>query len=191
MKINKDELKPNEISESTKTSMRTRIIAALVGLVIVLPAFFLGDWFFFALIVVLSVIAFWEIVHCGKKAYSFWLYAITIILGVVMVNWPLLQGLIANFSHGHAYEYFTSLNVSLVPMFIGICLLFLVVILHDSFTVRDGCYIIAMVLIVSLGLQSLLFVRFFPSFVNQNPRDGWFNAFDNFFYIFQIVFFYC
>ena len=170
----------NEISQSTKSSMKTRIITAIVALILVVPLFIIGDWLFFAFILFVSVVAFWEIVNCGKKDYSFWLYFVTIALGVIMVNWPLIQGLIGKSSHGHVYEYFTSINLSLAAMFIGICLLFLVVILHQSFTVRDGCYIIAMVIIVSLGLQSLLFVRFFPSLVNVNPRTGWFNGFDNF-----------
>lgn len=178
-------IQPNEINSATKSSMRTRIIAALVGLVVVLPPFFLGDWFFLALILAITVIAMWEIVHCGKNGYSFWLYFITITIGVLLVNWPLLQGLIndliqGNPSHGHAFDYFRSMYLSLPLMFIGICLLFLVVILHESFTVRDGCYVIAMVVIVSLGLQALLFVRYFPSYVNNDPRTGWFNAFDNF-----------
>ena len=170
----------NEISQSTKASMKTRIIAAIVALIIVVPLFIIGDWLFFAFILFVSVVAFWEIVNCGKKDYSFWLYFVTITLGIIMVNWPLIQGLIGKSTHGHVFEYFNTINLSLVAMFIGICLLFLVVILHQSFTVRDGCYIIAMVIIVSLGLQSLLFARYFPSFINTNERTGWFNGFDNF-----------
>ena len=180
----KKEIRPNEISEGTKTSMRTRIITALVALVIVLPAFFLGDWFFLALILFFSVVGFWEIVRCGKKAYSFWLYFVTITVGVLCVNWPLFQGLIndliqGNPTQGHAFDYFRSMSLSLPIMFIGICLLFLVVILHQSFTVKDGCFFVAMVVIVSLGLQGLLFARFFPSLVNTTERN-WFNGFDNF-----------
>lgn len=170
----------NEISQSTKASMKTRIIAAIVALMLVVPLFIIGDWLFFAFILFVSVVAFWEIVNCGKKDYSFWLYFVTITLGIIMVNWPLIQGLIGKNTHGHVFEYFNTINLSLVAMFIGICLLFLVVILHQSFTVRDGCYIIAMVIIVSLGLQSLLFARYFPSFINTNERTGWFNGFDNF-----------
>lgn len=180
MKHNTTELKLNEISDATKKSLKTRVISAIVGLIIVLPSFFLGDWLFFALILFVTVVAMYEIVNCGKKAYSFWLYFVTITVGILMVNWPLIQGLIADHTRSHAFEYFTSLNISLIAMFIGFCLLFLVVILHQSFTVRDGCYFIAMVLIVALGLQSLLFVRFFPSFINTNPRSGWFNGFDHF-----------
>ena len=181
---NNNVVKPNEISEGTKMSMKTRIIVAVIGLCVVLPPFFLGDWFFLALVLALTVIGCWEIVHCGKKGYSFWLYFVTITVGVLCVNWPLFQGLIndliqGNPSHGHAFDYFRSMYLSLPVMFIGICLLFLVAILHQSFTVKDGCFITAMVVIVSLGLQGLLFVRYFSSFINNQPRD-WFNSFDNF-----------
>ena len=181
---NNNVVKPNEISEGTKMSMKTRIIVAVIGLCVVLPPFFLGDWFFLALVLALTVIGCWEIVHCGKKGYSFWLYFVTITVGVLCVNWPLFQGLIndliqGNPSHGHAFDYFRSMYLSLPVMFIGICLLFLVAILHQSFTVKDGCFITAMVVIVSLGLQGLLFVRYFSSFINNQPRD-WFNGFDNF-----------
>ena len=184
MKKGNIDLTPNEISEGTKSSMKTRIIVAAIALVLVLPLFFLGDWFFLGLILAFTVIGFWEVVHCGKRAYSFWLYFVTITVGVLCVNWPLIQGLIndliqGNPTHGHVFEYFRSMALSLPVMFIGLCLLFLVVILHQSFTVKDGCFITAMVVIVSLGLQGLLFVRYFPSLVNKEPRN-WFNAFDNF-----------
>ena len=184
MKVKKivEDLKPNELSESTKVSMRTRIISALVGLVVVVPPFLLGDWFFFALILAVTIISLFEAVRCGgKKAhFTVWMYLTTIVIGTLMVNWPLLQGLISDLSYGHAYNYFTSMNISLILTFIGICALFLVVILHDDFTVKHGCYIISMVLIISIGLQSILFVRFIPSVVNTEPRDGWFNSFDHF-----------
>lgn len=181
MKNNNIDLKPNEISEGTKKSLKVRVISALVALVIALPSIFIGDWLFYAFVTFISIVAFWEIVHCGKGSYSFWLYFVTILLGVVMVNWPLFQGLINNVaSNGHIFDYYNSLNLSLVPLFIGVCLLFLVVILHENFTVRDGCYIIAIVVVVSLGLQSALFLRCFPSYINANPRTGWFNGYDHF-----------
>ena len=62
-----EELKPNNLSKDTKVSMRTRIISAIIGLVIVVPPFILGDWFFFALILFASFIAFFEAVRCGGK----------------------------------------------------------------------------------------------------------------------------
>ena len=174
------DIKPNEITEATKTSMKTRIITGIVGLCIIVPMIILGDWFFAALVLALTIIGFYETVNCGKKAYSFWLYFVTITVGVLLVNWPFLRSVVAGVSSSHAYDYFGSMELSMIIIFLGVSLLFMVVILHQSFTVRDGCYITAMVIIISLGLQSLLFVRYFPSFINHSERSGWFNAFDNF-----------
>ena len=75
------------------------------------------------------------------------------------------------------------MNISLVLLFVGAALLFFLVILNPNFTVKDGCFIIAIVLIVSLGFQSVLFARYFPSILlDQTTRDSlpWFNNFDNF-----------
>ena len=170
----------NEINESTKKSLKTRVISALVGLVVIIPPIILGDWFMVALVLAVVIIGLFEMIHCGKKEGSFWLYFVTILIGVLMVNWPIIQSFMSGTVHPHAYEYFPSLNLPLVLIFVGICMLFLIVILHTNFTVKDGCFIIAMVLLISLGLQSVLYVRFFPSFINQEPRSGYFNLFDSF-----------
>ena len=84
----------NHLSKEAKTTMRTRLISAGIGLVVVLPPFFLGDWLFFALMLAVTILSMYEIIRCGKRKYSFWLYFITIILGVLIVNWPVCLGLI-------------------------------------------------------------------------------------------------
>ena len=180
MKLKKPEIQHNELSKETKVSMKTRIISAIIGLIIVVPLLIIGDWFFLALIFAITVIGLYEAVRCGKGTFSVWLYIVTIIIGVLMVNWPIFRGLINDLSYGHAYNYFTSMDISLVLVFAGVCLLFLVVIVHPSFTVKDGFFIIAMVIIISMGFQAVLFTRFFPSYINATPREGWFNSFDNF-----------
>lgn len=177
------QIQVNDISEATKVSMKTRIISAIVGLAIVVPLFVLGDWFFFALILAVTGIGMYEIIRCGKGKFSPWLYVLTIIIGLLIVSWPIFQGLINKFasSNGHVFDYYSSLLLSLPLLFISICLLFLVVINHADFTVKDGTYIITMVIIVSLGMESLLFVRYFPSVIaNPAVHDLWFNGFDNF-----------
>ncbi len=175
------DLTPNEITESTKKSLKTRIISGVIAGLIAAPSFIIGDWVIYAFAMFLAVVAFWEIIHCGKGSYSFWLYFVSILLGVVMVNWPLIQGLVNQVpSQGHIFDFFSTVCMPIVPFFIGVCALFLIVILHENFTVRDGCFISAVVLIVALGLQSCLFVRFFPSYINQNARTGWFNGYDHF-----------
>ena len=58
-------LQPNELSTETKHSMKTRIISALVGVVIVVPLLLLGDFFIFGLVGVATIIGTYEIVHCA------------------------------------------------------------------------------------------------------------------------------
>lgn len=181
MKKHNIDIKPNQLSGDLKVSMRTRIISAIVGIIIVFPLFFLGDWFFLAFMVFATSVAMYEIIRCGKRDGSIWLYLVTIVLGIVMVNWPLFSGLVGGITSSHAYDYFSTIHISLWVLFIGICLLFLLVIIYPNFTVKDAFYVTSMVLIVSLGLQAVLFCRYFPSVLNATPRETWFNAFDHFF----------
>ena len=177
------QIQVNELSETTKVSMKTRIITAIVGLAIVVPLFIIGDWLFFAFALVATGIGMYEVIRCGKGNYATWLYVLAIVIGLLIVSWPLIQGLINKFasSHGHVYDYYSSIFLSLPLLFIAVCLLFLAVIIHPSFTVKDGTYVITMVIIVSLGIESLLFVRYFPSVISDpSVHDPWFNSFDNF-----------
>ena len=182
MKNKENQIQVNELSEATKVSMKTRIITAIVALAVVVPLFILGDWFFFAFVLAATGIGMYEIVKCGKGNYSIWLYVLTIVIGLLIVSWPLIQGLINRFSssNGHVYDYYSSIFLSLPLLFISICLLFLAVIVHKDFTVKDGTYIITMVIIVSLGMESLLFVRYLPSVIaDPSVHNPWINGFDN------------
>ena len=57
----------NELTDGAKKSMRTRIISAIVGLGIIVPALFLGDWIYFAVITFALGVACYEILGCTNK----------------------------------------------------------------------------------------------------------------------------
>lgn len=181
-----EHIKPNEITEQTKTSMKTRIIAALVGAAIIVPPFIIGDWFFLILTITALVIGLVEIVNTAKKDYSVLLYVMTLVVGVLITYWPVMVSCI-QISHGvieggfspHIYSYFRGLSISVPALFVGICLLFLTVVLHESFTVRDACFLIAMVVVIAIGIQSMLYLRYLPCYLNNESREL-FNHFDNF-----------
>ena len=61
---------PNELSNDTVVSMRTRIITAIVAIAIVLPSVLFGDWAFFALISTALVFGVIETIRCAKRKYS-------------------------------------------------------------------------------------------------------------------------
>ena len=53
----------NDLSKEQKSSMLVRVITALVLVALVVPCIFLGGWFFFGLIAVVSLICGYELVH--------------------------------------------------------------------------------------------------------------------------------
>ncbi len=171
--MTKNEIKVNDLSKETKVSMKKRIIGGVVALAIILPSILLGDWFFFALSLVITFIAMFEIVDCGKRQYSIWLYIIAILLGFLCVYWPVFKALFTgDFDSGswHIYLYFDKIYISLAIVLIGIILLFLMVILKENFTVRDACFLFTFILIIALGIQSIIYIRFIPISHAVNPQ---------------------
>ena len=191
--MNKNEqiIKPNEITKSTKASMKTRIITAVVGIAVIVPFIFLGDWFDAALVVVLSVLSTIEIIRCLKVKksvpYLIGLNLISIVLCLFMVFWPFLIELFKTITSNtwfHLYSYFSQLHISVLLVFIGFALLFLMVVFFSSFTVRDATFLFTMLVVISFGLQSLLFLRFYPSYIHWLPDNDFtaplFNLYDSF-----------
>ena len=66
----KRELRVNELSKETKNNLVSRIIIAVCIVVLILPCILLGDYFLFALTLLLSLITTHEI---AKAPQSFWL----------------------------------------------------------------------------------------------------------------------
>ena len=180
--MTQNDFKPNELTPQTKASMKTRIIASLIGLAIIIPLIFLGDWFTLVLAMFLLIVGVIEIVNTAKKDYSVLLYVISIIAAILITVWPAIVSLIDQIHGGnvsfHIFDYFGGIALSTPALIVGISLLFLTVVLHSSFTVRDACFLIAMVLVIALGIQCILYIRYLPSILNKTPREGFFNLFD-------------
>ncbi len=185
-----NELTPNELSNETKASMKTRIISAVVGILLVIPLIFLGDFFFFALVGFAVVVGTYEIVHCAKKKYNPALYIVAIVLALMLTYWPIIFTL-PNFfgqnaelaaSNWRLYSAFYRLYLSIAVVALGAFGLFVMVIIDKGFTVRDACFMFTMILITMLGLQSALYVRYIPSvFYHNQPTatNAYFNWYDN------------
>ncbi len=188
MRKRNNTIQPNEISESTKASLKTRVISAIVGLIIIIPAIVIGDWYFFAIVAFCTFVANFEIVKCAKKKYSVWLYIVTIFLAFLIVYWPFFRGFV--FEHiqpngtMRLYEWIKAPYLPLTIIFVGAALLFFIVVCHPSLTVKDACYIFSFVILVCLGMQSIMYLRYIPSQVhsslNGGPNSNYFNIFDNF-----------
>lgn len=185
------ELTPNTLSEKTKHSLKIRLIAGLIATAIIIPPIFLGDWIFFAFICAIVFMSFFELVDCGKRQYSLWLYIVTILIGYVLVFWPIFRDLLTgelDSGSWHVYRHFETLYLSILVSFAGAVLLFLMVIVDKNFTVRDACFFFTFSIIIALGIQSLCYVRFIPS-IGKSSSD--FNVLEGFrscpFFIYVIL----
>ena len=173
-------LQLNKISESTKKSFHTRVITAIVGISIIIPAIFLGDWLFFAVIVFALGVGVVELIKCAKKKYSRWAYVATFILCLALVIWPMI-GMLMNhtlWDSGHVYSGYDRLYISVLVLIVSIFALFYVIMWDENFTVRDACFIFAVGFLMAMGFQALLFLRYFPTsgiFNYSHPSDSFYN----------------
>ena len=180
----------NEINADMKKSMKTRILTAIFGTILVLPIMFVGDWLFFGLAVFFASIGAYEIIHSNKKDFSIWLYIVSILLVLAFMLWPFLKSIRNDVDLSHVYNTFSALYLSNIIMFVGIVALFLVVILNTAITVTDACYYFVFLLIVALGIQASLYVRYVPSLYNHEPRSyiNWFDNFESSSLLFYVIF---
>ena len=172
----------NKITDEAKASLKVRVISAIVGLAIIIPAIILGDWLFFVEVFAFVAIASFEIVHCAKKKYSKWLYGCTFVAMEAICFWPVFRNLVVNqglFGDGHIYPYFDSLYISVILLVVSIFALFYIIMWDENFTVRDACSIFTIGILVALGFQGLAFVRFYPAAL-MNPESGFYNISNTF-----------
>ena len=189
--INKEDLRktrtyqPNELTPELKVSLKTRIISAIVCILIALPCVLIGDIPFALFIGFCLFVANFEIVRCAKGKYSKMLYTYAFIIAFLVAYWPTVAN-IRDWNNWRIFEGFSTLKISITMLSIGAFALFFVVLVDKNFTVRDACFIFSLGVLISLGVQCVLFLRYFPSYVYHHPKNGipgpsvgYFNVYDN------------
>jgi len=161
MKRNSKLIQPNELSDSVKSSMKTRTIAGIIGLIPCVLGIFVGDWLFFALILFAVAVCVYEILGVVDKRNPPVAIAYFITLALITF-FPVIKGLVDKDIENswHIYVYFTQISVPLILLIVGVFVLFLLAVLYTDFTVRDACFLFTLGLMIAFGLQSLLFLRF-------------------------------
>lgn len=180
----------NKINDEAKVALKTRIISAIVGLAVVIPAVIMGDWIFFALMIAIIGIASWEIVHCAKKKYSIWLYIFTAVAMYALCFWPVFRKLFTDgmIGQGHIYSYFDSLYISFLIIVLSMFALFYIVMWDENFTITHVCYILTVGTLTALGFQSLCFIRFYPALLQGNT-EGFYNVTNTFGSMLPMIYF--
>jgi phosphatidate cytidylyltransferase len=163
----------NKITEKTKKSFRIRTITAIVLLLLCVPCLVLGEFSFFASILVILVAATYEFVHVlRKKKYPKFVNIFTYLMTISLAFWPYFKSLYlaiyhnanvktAVFSYGYNFLT-TNIEISTIGIAILILVLYLFSILYDDFTVGDVGYLSGTSLLLILGIQSFFFLRYSP-----------------------------
>ena len=160
----------NELTDGAKKSMRTRIISAIVGLGIIVPALFLGDWIYFAVITFALGVACYEILGCTNKRT-----VVTVIVYFIFVAliayWPLFRTMaISGAAISKIDQYYQMIYLPIIVMVVGVFLVFLLTVIYKDFTVHDACFMITMAILVGFGFQCLFYLRCYPITLYENAE---------------------
>ena len=172
--VQRHELQPNELSEKTKKSMKTRIISAIVLALIVVPAIFLGDWFYFSLMTLAMAFACFEILGCAGKR-TIVIYIIYFLFVALIAYWPMFKGIVVKAAdYSKVDTYFIQIVLPLVPIMVGTFVLFWLTVIYKDFSVVDASFLVTMAVIIGMGFQCLLYLRYFPMHRLGIPdNDAW------------------
>ncbi|MDD3099036.1 MAG: phosphatidate cytidylyltransferase, partial [Bacilli bacterium] len=169
--MNKDTYKftPNELTADTKATMKTRIITSVILALLCLPCVFIGGWFFFGLMFIVVALATHEIVTVERKRrFSLFIYIFCYIVMFSLVYWVFIKNQVLQYRDSpQTYVFaiergFNTLSVSTIAIAVAAGIFFLVVLANEKFTILDACYLFTMIVVVALGMQAVLFMRYYP-----------------------------
>ena len=152
---------PNELSNATVVSMRTRIITALIAIAIVLPAAIIGDWLVFGVVCLACGFGVVEIIRCAKTKYSKLLYVVGFILAILILMWPFFRSIPLK-DGWRIFDSYNLLYVSATILIVGIGMSAGAIITDKNFTIIDACFIFTTIFLISFGFQCILFLRYYP-----------------------------
>ncbi len=152
--------------------MKQRLITAAVLLAICVPLLILGGYFLAIAVAIIGCYAGYELVSLKTKSFEKQLYPVgvyvIVFIGIftllflnytfegntVVLNFDFKQGIMTNigFSIGNLALFFILLLCSCV--------------ISKDCKIMDACYLFTMVVVLTLGLQSFLYIRSLP--LNEN-----------------------
>ncbi|MBP5694471.1 MAG: phosphatidate cytidylyltransferase [Bacilli bacterium] len=166
----------NELNVDAKHTMRERIIVGLILTAIVVPCIVFGNYIFAALVGAAAIISCHEVINTPQsieKRFHRILYVFAYIMMVLMIFYIVFKNNMIDLKHqidaGTSSNFyfdltrqFTGIQFSLTWFFISISFFLLTVLFDKNFTIADAFYFTMMLTIVSIGFQSLLYVRYAP-----------------------------
>ncbi|MCD8209896.1 MAG: phosphatidate cytidylyltransferase [Coprobacillus sp.] len=174
----------NQIDQNQKKSIVTRTISALVLVAIALPCIFLGDWFVFALALALAVFASYEMSKCVQPTHKWLVTCIALVIELLIMAWPIFSEMINNYAEVYnssfrIYIPFEGLSLSAIVLVVGLLFLVLTSLCDKTFTFKSALFLFAYLLLIGLGLQCALYVRYIPQITSPGDSGDYFNLYDS------------
>ncbi len=182
-KMSKHHIEVNHLDEKKKKSLGNRLIVAGILALVGIPAIVLGGWFYFGFITIMLIGAVYEIVHTSRKKYPWYVWVFTYLIAIAFGYWVFFKDNLSSYYvardagtldtwHISLELHFDSLYLSVFAIAIAIGGYFLFSIFNENFTSGDVGYFVTMTLLVGLGFQALLFVRYYPFAYGSSNTPG-------------------
>lgn len=163
----------NEISASAKKSLIARIITGVVLALVCVPCLVLGSWYFFGLTVIVTIFASFEIVKASnlKGLLKILIYFVTIVFALGIIYYCMFQknidsiqniGFDAFKEKDFLFKSFGDINLSIMIITFMCAVYFLISFACEPFNIAYVFYFVTMLIVIAIGIQSLLFLRFSP-----------------------------
>lgn len=164
----------NEISQSAKKSLLARTLTAIVLALVCVPCLILGGWHYFFLGVVIAVFSAYEIVKATnlKGLIRILIYFVTILFTVGIIYYAMYAKNIDSFRSQGAQAFkdsnflvnsFSEISLSIMLITLMCAVYFLISFSSEPFNIAYVFYFVTMVLVIAIGVQSFLFLRYSPT----------------------------
>ncbi len=177
----------NTLDEKKKKSMTNRIVVGVILAVTCIPALVVGSWFWFAVVSVFFLFAVYEILSCRGKKYHWFIWGFTFLITIVYMYWFLVKNNISEYlflkdagiPEQWSWElerWYAEPALSIYAAISALGVYFVISLVDKDFDFFDVLYFFAMTILVGLGFQCMLFLRYHPFNVSYgvpgaNPPD--------------------
>ena len=164
-------MEKNKLTPEQKHSIKVRTLTAAVLLALLVPAIIFGSIYFVAFSIIIAVAFAYESVHItnlqGRTRKV--AFVVIIILLIATCYYVILRNYIDGVRSGERIDFdnfftvnFSELKISEMLIVTSAAVLFTMCFFSREFTIRYVFYFLSMIIVLSLGIQSFLYLRFTP-----------------------------
>lgn len=167
-------MKVNKVSNDTKKSLKTRVIAATLLSLLSIPCLLFGSWFCMILILLIGLGSLYEFNKAMKKKIPLYICIVELVMFLSLTFWVFFRNDLVMIDFGSVINniQMKDIYISTLVIVLFIALLFLGHLSSDKLDIKELSYIFMMTLFIALGCQSTLFLRYCPTMLYNDVIVG-------------------